>query len=374
MLTLLWIFVGLNGVRHMLIIGAPMLLFAFIALIQAMNDCGWAARTPWRQQALWHTDAVRLVWIMLGSCLCFLTGYILNQQVLAPYYQLAWSPVLNVTPTLAPEKFTKVLNMWLMAIGARRTEEPLVSMRGVALGAALFPAVYCLICSLGKWREKALGKAMLQSLLGLSMLISTGLFLLEGTTRYYELYYVPVLALTFPLLAVALDKLPAQKLGQRALTVIACLCLVFGGGYTAKFMLTKDETMDGWSGLNFGNMNVVEELRDCVEFMQEEEYTHAVIDYWYANPMMELSNGELTVAPMELTFAENEAQEDTLSISPWGTSKTAFRPENLPDTVLVFLRWENELPTFLERFPDAVLVWESAPFSACEIDKELLTY
>lgn len=364
LLGLLWVFVGLNGVRHMMIIGAPMLLFGFIRLIKALNQHGF-------QKSLLRTDAFRLCLILLGSCLCFLVGYLLNEYVLLPYYEVRWNTLYSFTPSFEPEEFTRVLNMWLKAIGARVTDESLMSLRGVALAAALYIAVYGLICSLKK-EEEPLGKAMLRSLLGLSMLISTFIFILERTTRYYELYYVPVIALTFPLLTVELDAV--QKAGRKALCLLCCLCLVFTGSYTAKFMLTKDESMDLWSGINYNTMSVAEDLSDCVEFMEEEEYTHALIGYWYANPMMELSSGQLTVGPVEITYAMNDDEESIISLYPWGTSKTAFLPENLPDTVLVFLRWEDELPTFLEYFPDdAELVWEGYPFSACEIPSDLLT-
>lgn len=362
LLGLLWLVEGTNGVRHMMIIGAPMLLFGFIHLIKALNRHGF-------QKPLLRTDAFRLCLILLGSCLCFLAGYLLHKHILLSYYEVRWNTLYSFTPSFEPEEFTRVLNMWLKAIGTRVTDESLMSLRGVALAAALYIAFYGLICSLKK-EEEPLGKAMLRSLLGLSMLISTFIFILERTTRYYELYYVPVIALTFSLLAVELDAV--QKAGRKALCLLCCLCLVFTGSYTAKFMLTKDDSMDWWSGINFNTMNVVESLADCVEFMEEEEYTHALIDYWYASPMMELSSGQLTVGPVEITYAMSDDEESVISIYPWGTSKTAFLPENLPDTLLVFVRWEDELPTFLEKFPDAELVWEGYPFSACEIPSELL--
>lgn len=363
LLGLLWLVEGTNGVRHMMIIGAPMLLFGFIRLIRAMNEYGWS-------KPLFRSDAFRLCLILLGSCLCFLAGYAIYPQ-LAAQFQIEVTEMKPFTPTVPPELFTKVLNDWLIAIGVRFSRKPLLSLRGVALLAALFAAVYGLVRSFAKG-EEATGKGMLRSLLGLSTVISTGIFLLEGETRFYELYYVPVLAMIFPLLAVELDT--TKAMGQKTLCLLCCLCLAFSGGYTARFMLTRDETMDQWTALSHSEMDTVEVLQECVAFMQEEEYTHALIDYWYANPMIELSNGQLTVAPLELTYAGSDEEESLISIYPWGTSKTAFLPENLPDTVLVFLRWEDELPTFLEYFPDdAELVWEGYPFSACEIPSDLLT-
>lgn len=53
LLGVLWVLVGLNGVRHMMIVGAPLLLFAFIRLIQALNEHGW-------KKALLRTEAFRL--------------------------------------------------------------------------------------------------------------------------------------------------------------------------------------------------------------------------------------------------------------------------------------------------------------------------
>lgn len=362
LLGLLWLVEGTNGVRHMMIIGAPMLVFGFIRLIKAMNQHGW-------QKALLRTDAFRLCIILLGSCLCFLAGYLVHQQLLT-LYQVKATELQAFSPNLQPQLFTKVFNDWLAAIGVRFSRKTLMSLRGVALIAALFAAVYGLVRSFAKGEEST-GKGLLRSLLGLSTVISTGIFLLEGETRFYELYYVPVLAMIFPLLAVELNG--TKAMGQKTMCLLCCLCLAFSGGYTAHFMLTQDETMDQWTALSHSEMDTVEVLQDCLDFMQEEEYTHALINYWYASPMMELSSGRLTVGPVEITYAMSDDEESILSIYPWGTSKTAFLPENLPDTLLVFVRWEDELPTFLEKFPDAELVWEGYPFSACEIPCELLT-
>lgn len=261
-----------------------------------------------------------------------------------------------------------MFNGWLTAIGVRFSRKTLMSLRGVALLAALFAAVYGLVRSFAKGEEST-GKGLLRSLLGLSTAISTGIFLLEGGYLFYDLYYIPVLVMIFPLLAVDLDE--AKRLGQRILCLLCCLCLAFSGAYTAQFIRTKDNRMDSWSGLSYTEMDTVEALRDCMTFMQENGYSYAFIDYWYASVLTEMSDGKLTVGPVVKSYAEGDG-ESILSLYSWGTSKTAFLPENLPDTLLVFVRWEDELPTFLEKFPDAKQVWEGYRFAACEIPKDLL--
>lgn len=181
---------------------------------------------------------------------------------------------------------------------------------------------------------------------------------------------MPVVTYTFVLILVELDSV--KKAGQQALALLCCLCLVFAGGYTIAFTLTGDEDLDSWSGLSFYNMNVVEDLQDCLDLMQEEEYTHALINYWYASPMAELSSGQINVAPVEFTFSYDD-EDSLITLYTWGMPKSTFLPENLPDELVVFVEWEEDLPTFLDRFPDAELVWESSPFSACVISKDMLT-
>lgn len=218
LLGLLWLLEGTNGVRHMMIVGAPMLAFGFIRLIKALNAWGW-------KKALLRTDAFRLCLILLGSCLC-------------------------------------------------------------------------LLC---------------------------------------------------------------------------CLCLVFSGAYTALFMRTKDQTMDRWSGMSYSDMDTAQAAQECADFMLAEGYTHALIEYWYASTVMEAGNGRLAVAPLSLSYATDSDQQSRVSIYAWGTDTSPFLPENLPEELVVFVEWEEDLPTFLDRFPDAELVWESSPFSACVIPKDMLT-
>lgn len=276
---------------------------------------------------------------------------------------MAPSTLSPFKPEIRPEELTNLLNMWLMAIGVRVSPKSLLSLRGVALAAALFSAVYGLIRSL-RCREQDTGRAMLGSLLGLSTLVNTVLFLLDRSDRYYELYYVSVIAMIFPLLAVELDG--QRKAGQRALCLLCCVCLVLSSAYTALFMLTKDKRMDQWTGLGWREMYTTYQAQECADFMQQQGYTHALCYYWHANTIM-----ELTVAPRKFNYAQNEGEESTISLDPWATSKTAFLPENLPDTLLVFV-WGNEREDFARHFPRLTKVWESQTFSAYEIPREML--
>lgn len=362
LLGLLWLLEGTNGVRHMMIVGAPMLAFGFIRLIKALNAWGW-------KKALLRTDAFRLCLILLGSCLCFLAGYALYPQ-LTELFGIEQTQSTAFHPDFQPEQFTKVLNDWLAASGVRFSDKSLLSLRGIALATALFSAIYGLARSFAKGEEST-GKAMLRSLLGLSTVINSVILLLEGKYRFCELYVVPVLAMLFPLLAVELDG--PKKAGQRALCLLCCLCLVFSGAYTALFMRTKDQTMDRWSGMSYSDMDTAQAAQECADFMLAEGYTHALIEYWYASTVMEAGNGRLAVAPLSLSYATDSDQQSRVSIYAWGTDTSPFLPENLPEELVVFVEWEEDLPTFLDRFPDAELVWESSPFSACVIPKDMLT-
>lgn len=127
LLGVAWVLAGLNGVRQMMIVGAPLLLFGLIRLIQALNEHGW-------------------------------------KKALLPIFQVEPSTLSPFTPDIRPDELTNLLNMWLMAIGVRVSEENLLSLRGAALAAALFSAVYGLIRSL-RCREQATGRAMPDTLL-----------------------------------------------------------------------------------------------------------------------------------------------------------------------------------------------------------------
>lgn len=353
-LGILWIFVGLNGIRHMMILGLPMLAFA------AVQACGLLRRYRWEdgrlvgETAFSRTDTARLMWILAGSFVCFLIGFAVNVKLLMPVYGMTDTSVAAFYPAENAEHYARIFNGWLIASGVRCSNLPLIGTTGAALAAALFSFGYLLAVSAASFWEKGpvgprLMKAMLASAFGTTTLI----FVFESGFRVYELYYVPVAAFAIPTLAQELKKLGERAVSalRKLLIVLVCLCFVFQGAYTVYYLAVDRWDMDDWSGLSQTDLFLADTAAEYAGFMREAGYTHALTPYWYANVMMELTDGELTVAP--LLFQEGGADAPCrVRLYRWGTSQTAFRRENLPDRLLAFIPAENAAQ-FERDFPNA---------------------
>lgn len=366
----LWIFVGLNGVRHMLIIGIPMLAFAAVQLLLTLSRYRWERGRLVGEAPFFRQESVRLVLILAFSCVCFLIGYVGNVKILLPHFGAMDSSFSEFQPNVEADRFTAIYNGWLMAIGTRYSDLPLVGLRGVSLIAALLSFGFLLTVSFrGLTEPEEMNRRMGQSLLAASFTATTLIFLFESGQRDYELYYVPVVAMAFPVLAQEMERLhrPAVSAARKLLILLCAACLAFQGAYTAYFVTVDKWDMDDWNGMPFLKMDVAEESRELIAFMRENGYTYGMVDYWYANVMMELSNGEIVMAPL-YTKDPFESRE-SLQVYHWGTSKTAFARENLPDTVIVFITREK-VNRFESVFPEAPRVYEAYSFNGYEVSAD----
>lgn len=359
LLGLLWIFVGLNGIRHMLLIGIPLLVGCIVELLRAFRKAPWVYGKPWRQQVLLHTEAFRLTLLMIGSCLCFLAGFVVNQHVLLPYYGIVNSSSAWYAPIQTAQRYADIWNGWLTAIGVRNSALSLVGIRGLSLAAALVSFVWLLYRSVCFLRK---GGTMEQRLLGglyaLSMFSTTLVFVFDSGCRFYELYYVPVIVLALPTLALELDDHPPVLTARKALCFLVSLCFLFQGAYSAWYLRVERRNMDTWSGLTHQDLTCVDECRDCVAFMQENGYQYGMMPYWHANVMIELSNGSLTILPYE-----DAAPPEEIQVYHWGTSRFYCQRENLPDELVVFVP-HGEADRFAASHDGARLVWEGWRYAA----------
>ncbi len=357
-----WLYVGTNGVRHMMVLGLPLLALVATWLVRRLNEYRWergklVGDTPFAQ-----TDEKRLTVVLILSFLFFLMGYWINGNVLIPHYDMGDISATTFSK-LSLEKPLDILNSFLLTIGIRNSTANLIGVRGLSLAAALFSFSYLIAVSFQSWRGKEpVGAQLPQSMLAASLVTSTLLFLFEsGATRYYEIYYIPVVVWAFPMLAAEVDRLKAAHTGagKKLLILAVCFCLLFQSAYTALFVRTKNQEMDQWDGLRQPAMSVVEHSVDCVNFMQENGYTHGLILYWYANVMMEMTDGELIMAPLAL---ELETDPPYVGVFGWGTSRSAFARENLPDEVIVFVPHVHT-NRFDALFPQAQEVFDGWDFA-----------
>lgn len=366
----LWIFVGLNGIRHMLIIGIPMLAFAAVQLLLTLSRYRVEGLRLVGEKPIWQQESVRLMIVLAASCVCFLVGYVGNVSWMLPHFGAMDSSFSEFQPNVEADRFAAIYNGWLIASGIRYSDLALVGLRGLSMIASLFSFGYLLAVSFrGITERESLSRRMGQSLLIASFACTTLIFLFESGLRDYELYYVPVVAMAFPVLAQELETLRdrAASAARKLLILLCAACFLLQGAYTARFMVVDKWDMDDWNGMPFLNMDVAEKARELTGFMQENGYTHGMVDYWYANVMMELTDGEIVMAPLH--SIDPFHSRESLQVYHWGTSKTAFNRKNLPETVIVFIT-RDKVSNFESVFPEAQKVYEAYSFNGYEVDAD----
>lgn len=367
-LILLWLFVGANGIRHMLLVGLPLLAYTGIHCLQTLSRYQWQNGSSLQKQPFWQEKSFRLLGVMMVSILCFAVGYLLNQKILLPYYGAIDMSSVTYQTTASAERYVRMFHGWLIATGIRNSALSLVGIRGLALAAALFSFGYLLFTSLkAAWEYEITVSSMTAGLFAAAFLTTTFVFVFESSERIYEQYYILVCAWAIPALAVETHHVlrTHTNLCRKLLVLLTCLCFVFQGAYTMWYIRVDKQDMDKWECLYFDQFDAMDEARDCVSFMENSSYKHGMIDFWYANLMMEMSNGELTVAPLLI----NRSGEKLLKLQEWGTSRSAFARENLPEKIVVFFRGPNE-EMFLQHYPDAPMVHDGWIFNGYEIDAD----
>jgi len=122
----MWVYVGLNGIRHMMIIGIPMLAVAIVQCLCTLREYQWQDGRLCGPEPFWRTQPVRLLEILLASCLCFAAGYVINARVLLPYYGVQDMSSAFFLPGLKTDHYSQIFNGWLLSTGIRYTKQKLV--------------------------------------------------------------------------------------------------------------------------------------------------------------------------------------------------------------------------------------------------------
>ena len=372
LLALFWLFVGLNGIRHMMILGVPMLAFAAVQALLTLRQYRWEKGRLVGGAPFLRSDVMRLIWILMGSFLFFLIGYALNIKVLLPFYGVEDSSSFFFFPGESAEHHASIFNAWLIATGVRSSRLPTVGIAGVSLLAALVSFGYLLCTSASNvWNMRLpVASRIAPGLLFPAFVTTTLIFIFDSGWRYYPLYYVPVVAFAYPALAAELARLRegAVSACRKVLILLTCMCFLYQGAYTIYYIAVDRWDMDRWTGLSNQDMFLADTAQVYADFMMDNGYTYALAPYWYANVMMELTDGQLAVGMVELAEKEGEL---ILRPGRWGTPKAIANGENLPERLLVFIG-EADVARFEQAFPQLSRVFEYWYTCAYEITPDML--
>ena len=374
LLAAMWLFAGMEGIRYMMLIGVPMLAWLAMDTLDTLRSYQWADCRLTGPVPLRKTACFRLLLILAVSCCCFLAGYVINRCYLLRFFEAGNTSASWYLPETSAQRYADIFHGWLKANGIRVTIEQLVGVRGLSIAACLLFFSCMLVSSFRALpgradRQEETGKRFVRGIYVCSLATTTLIFVFDSAFRHYELYYVPIVALAFPVLAQEMAAFQDRGVpaARKLLLVLSCACVLFQSAYSAYFIAADKQKLDTWTGLSYTETNTADQVRDCISYMQDNGYTHGFIDYWYANPMIELSDGSLFVGPLSNEYLSDK----TLHMYRWGTLKSAFDPEKMPEKVMVFIK-RKECVAFENVFPDAPLLMEGWIFNGYELDSSLI--
>ncbi len=373
----MWIVAGLNGIRYMLILGVPMLAYAVFRLLKKLTQYRFenGRISSDREFLPWiSTEEHRLTAILFLSFLFWLVGFVIYSKVLIPSYEMYDMATSWYEPGMSAEDYADRLNGWLTAMGLRNSSLSVVGPRGLSLASAMFGFGYLYTVSFRSLRrEEALEQNMTKSLLMVSMATSTLIFLFDRWGRFYTQYYVPVLVLAFPLLAHELDLLKEKAVSvcRKLLILLCCACFLYQGLYTIYFIRFDQRKLDQWTGLPPTSMRMARNAQNYAYAMQDAGYTHGLINYWHAATMMEVTNGEVTVGPLAAYVDDTGSLR--LELSHWGTSRSLFQRENLPEEIVIFFDAKSH-ELFMTHYPHAAQIYGDGSVNGYVVSRDDLSY
>lgn len=264
---------GMGGMRLLIMLYLP--LFAATAVMVFVRENTFDLRR-------WKPETVRLIGYGTGNLAGALIGYGVNAGFLRRlYFFRNWQDLqfdgveINV--------IWKMIEDYFRLMGFQNGK--VFSLRGmicilaVALaGGTAFLAIKAL-CS---FRQRTLKEQTILMYLLFSNLCILGIYLFSDL--YYESrYYILVLAFMWPVVFMALESMPWEMIKPVMITGIVISMLILTAG-TYRTMLEKDETAQD---------------REVTAFLEEQGYGYGFATFWHANVMNQLSEGEITVCPIE---------------------------------------------------------------------------
>lgn len=320
-LAVLGLLGGLNGIRMLMVLVAPLLVSCVILFFLEARRCeriGQVLRLP----------SARL---LLGGLICALAtmiGNAVNANVLSELYAFEQFDETTLA-SLRPEMFTDQL-MCLMSFFGYREDVLLLSREGVvSVMAVLLPfmaAVSMIVLLRMKLstRERLLAVFMPVALL-MGMLINVITMTEEADMffPYHVSYYMPAVLLMVFSIFWALDRFACGLKGLRVLPMLGLIGVFLMGNAAYREI----------------DMNTYEtELESVAQYLLEENCTQGYATYWNANVLTEITDGQIEVFTVN-NWTDGEIDEwlqrrDHQDRTPEGKVFAIFSARN----------WEERVP------------------------------
>ena len=308
---------GLAGVRHLMVIFAPLILS--IVLFCFVEDFKSAST---QDAALL---SVRKLPFLLPSILTLaasLAGVVINSSVLQKYF--SFSQYTDTTlEMLNFTQFSEVLYGFFHQFGYRKNLS-MLSLMGILSLLALVAGSYCLVSSIKRIfryrREDNLGQAMINAFFLCFTVVMLALFLLTGGAGKY--YYVLYLSLCYPwAITLVISDWSAWKEKihpfhiKRIFYWLTVACFLLNSLANIGFFWGVNAFDQPYEGLVYKNRDCVAQKQAAVDFLCDNGYSIGYSTYWNCNVVTEMSDGKLRMINLSL-----DSETGNLFYDDWLTS------------------------------------------------------
>lgn len=330
-LCLLALLMGMSSVRYLL-----------CALIPLFGAALWQYVFAVREDAPRRCAQNAALAVAFGAAASGAAGYLFSQKVLAK--MLHWGndyySGVGYTSLAETDLFDKLqlVMKGLLDVLGYADGAALFTVHGV-LNALILLAVFVGVLLLARLlggakkaeQEDAARAAGL--MLAIASALTLAMFLLLSS-MYVDRYWIPVVTMAMPVLAVALSR--EKNVPLRVLAAgLLCVTALLPAASCMKYSMRNPEY-------------VTDKRMAAVDALRERGYTKGYSTFWVANIVTELSDGEIEVVSMEMTQKDAET-----SLAPyrWLEAEENFAMDRPEEPVFLLLgNWEEaQLAPLMEK-------------------------
>ena len=348
MAMLLLFLMSLSGIRFFLILLAPLLLTATLLLYSDSRSIMKIKEiSSIKKEISWY-----LFLISLLCAVACLSGYALYKTVVLEHYNMQDIHNFSLVRDISMDTFAKYFSGILTCIGFRKTDASVLSISGIISVSAMFIFGYIIFTAFcnAKNKNTPYFKRFISLFFLVSLLIHMFVITMSSINMHYRYNIIP-LALAALLLGFEIQSLFKPIALRKKITVLlVCVLFVCQGIYTNIFLYTQDKDMDTYNGIGYIQMSTVEYCKDILAFMNDNNYSHVIINYWYANALEEVADSTIRAYPYTFGYI--------IPLHYWGTSAEIRQLDTYPERMLIII-WPEMQERFFSLFPEHKLVYNN---------------
>lgn len=312
---------GLGGIRQLMVTLAPLTLTLIIRSLFCKNE-----NTSTLMLGTLSLLRNKTLLLSMYGVAANMVGVIVNLAILKRLYSFG-DQITTSFAEFSLQRGVDVFNSLLRLFGFRQGSR-LFSQMGilslVAVTLLILFSFFCIRSMLLCQREREIlvqhaSANFLWLFFASSFLVNTFIFTLTDAF-FFELYYLPVIIFVVPLTATLLDIETTPAKGyQRLIGWFVAASILVGGLYNIHFLTQRPRagSITKYGGLTYDNINLADDLRPALEFIEMNGYCYGYATFWHANVIRELSNGNIVCTGIH--FPE-------VTIYPWLLEKKEAEP------------------------------------------------